>query len=233
MGHLVRTLRGEHLIEELRQAYVVLARTYLRHRAGGLGDVANADLPVLQQAVLDSESLVDLSEARTCCPSIEADSERPGELFNQLGHMEVLLAAASALAARGLRPDICAPTQQSADADGNPIPDLGGIDWFLEAYGGVDYGNNGKLAKDLRSLAHRSGAASSCRFFLAFRPSAWHRKTPLSSLRFSPIAHSCSKKHGGPFRATAEGQLFLSSPGVVIAELRNIVINDGSQGPSQ
>jgi len=233
MGHLVRTLQGEHIIEGLRQAYVVLARTYLRHRAGGLADADNADLPALQQAVLDSESLVDLSEARTRCPLIEADAERPGELFNQLGHMEVLLAAASALAARGLRPNICAPTQQSADADGNSIPDLGGIDWFLEAYGGVDYGNNGKLAKDLRSLAHRSGASSPRRFFLAFRPSAWHRKTPLPSLRFGPIAHSCSKKHGGPFRATGEGQLFLPLPGVVIAELRNIVINDRKQGLPQ
>jgi hypothetical protein len=229
MGHLVRTLRGENIIEELRQAYVVLARTYLRHRAGGLEDVENADLSTLQKGVLDSETLVNLCEARAQCELIEAESERPGELFNQLCHIEVLLAAAAALTARELRPSICAPTQQSADTDGKPIPDLGGTDWYLEAYGGVDYGNNGKLAKDLRSLSHWSSASSTGRLFLAFRSSAWHRKTPLSPLRFSPIAHSCSAKHGGPFRASAEGQMFLTSSEVAIAELRNIVITEEGQ----
>jgi hypothetical protein len=232
-GHLVRTLCGENITEELRQAYLVLAKTYLRHRAGGLEDVEGADLHALRDAVLDSESLVNLSAAKAGCEWIEADSERPGELFNQLCHMEVLLAAASALAARDLRPHLCAPTQQSADTEGKAIPDLGGIGWFLEAYGGVDYGNNGKLAKDLRSLSRWSGTPSTSRLFLAFRESAWHRKVPLSALGFSPIAHSCSKKHGGPFRATAKGRLFLQSCGVLIAELRNIVIVEESQSRSQ
>src|SRR4051812_25174822 len=102
MGHLVRTLRGERIAEELRQAYSVLARAYLRHRAGGLGEIENADLSALQAAVLDSESLVNLSEAKGRCDLIEADFERPGELFNQLGHMSVLIAAASGMASRGV-----------------------------------------------------------------------------------------------------------------------------------
>ena len=65
-------------------------------------EVDEADLPVLQAAVLESESLVNLSEAKARCELVEADSERPGELFNQLCHMEVLLAAASALLFRGI-----------------------------------------------------------------------------------------------------------------------------------
>ena len=224
MGHLVRTLRGDRIAEELRQAYCVLAKAYLRHRAGGLDDIETADLITLQAAVLDSECLVKLSEARTLCELIEADSERPGELFNQLGHMSVLLAAASGMSSCGLHPNIFAPTQQSADPGGQAIPDLGGPGWFLEAYGGVDYGNNGKLAKDLRSLARWARTSPTSRVFLAFRQSAWHLKTPLSQLRYSPIAHRCSTNHGRPFRATAEGQVFYTSAGVEIVEVRNIMI---------
>lgn len=224
MGHLVRTLRGDRIAEELRQAYCLLAKTYLRHRAGGLGDVENADLITLQAAVLDSESLVNLSEAQSVCELIEADFERPGELFNQLGHMSVLIAAASGLASCGLHPNICAPTQQSSDTGGQAIPDLGGTGWSLEAYGGVDYGNNGKLAKDLRSLARWAQTSPTSRVFLAFRQSAWHLKTPLSQLRYSPIIHRCSKNHGGPFRATAEGQVFYASAEVEIVEVRNIIV---------
>ncbi len=233
MGHLVRTLSGDRIEEELRQAYCVLAKTYLRHRAGGLGDVENADASTLQAAVLDSESLVNLSEAKAICELITADFERPGELFNQLGHMSVLLAAASGLASCGLQPNICAPTQQSADKGGQAIPDLGGDRWSLEAYGGVDYGNNGKLAKDLRSLARWAQTSPTSRVFLAFRQSAWHLRTPLSQLRFSPIVHRCSKNHGGPFRASGEGQTFYTSAEVEIVEVRNIIVTLESVDQSQ
>jgi hypothetical protein len=226
MGHLVRTLRGDRIAEELQQAYRALARAYLRQRAGGLVDVDDADFIALQIAVLRSESWVDLAEAKSHCELIETDSERPGELFDQLGHMSVLLAAASALASLGLHPNICAPTQQSADAGGQPIPDLGGINWFLEAYGGVDYGNNGKLAKDLRSLDRWVRTSPTGRLFLAFRPPAWYRATPLSPLSFNPIAHRCSKHHGRPFRATAEGQVLYTSTEVQVVEVRNIRVAD-------
>jgi hypothetical protein len=226
MGHLVRTLSGENIVQELQQAYAVLARAYLRHRTKELGNVANADLLSLDTAVLASESLVNLVDARAECQLIETGCERPGEMFNQLCHIYVLLAAASALTERGLRPHICAPTQQSADARGGAIPDLGGPRWFLEAYGGVDYGHNGKLAKDLRVLSRLSGSSSTPRLFVAYRESAWHRNMPLSSSAFNPVVHTCPKKHGGPFRASAEGQLFLISSGVAVAELRNIVISD-------
>ena len=233
MGHLVGTLRGDRIVEELQQAYGFLAKAYLRHRAGGLSDVENADLSTLQAAVLDSESLVNLSEAKARCELIEADFERPGELFNQLGHVSVLIAAASGLASRGIYSSICAPTQQSADTEGRAIPDLGGTDWFLEAYGGVNYGNAGKLAKDLRSLARSARTSQTSRVFLAFRQSAWHLKTPVSQLRFSPIAHRCSKNHGGPFRATAQGQVFYTSTEVEIVEVRNITVTAEPTDQSQ
>jgi hypothetical protein len=138
--------------------------------------------------------------------------------------MSVLIAATCGLAQRGLYPKICAPTQQCADTEGRAIPDLGGTDWFLEAYGGVDYGNNGKLAKDLRSIARWAQTSPSGRVFLAFRQSAWHLTTPLSGLCFSPVAHRCSKNHGRPFRATAEGQVFYTSAEVEIVDVRKIVV---------
>lgn len=122
MGHLVRTLSGDRIEEELRQAYCVLAKTYLRHRAGGLGDVENADASTLQAAVLDSESLVNLSEAKAICELITADFERPGEFFNQLGHMSVLLAAASGLASCGLQPNICIRRNRAQTKEGKRSP---------------------------------------------------------------------------------------------------------------
>jgi hypothetical protein len=231
MGHLVRALQGENIVEDLRRAYLVLARAYLHHRAGGIGNIDDADFWTLRDAVLESEKRVPLSAARAQCALIEADSERPGELFDQLGHMEVLLAAATELSSRELRPTICAPTQQSVDAERQGIPDLGGSDWFLEAYGGVAYANNGKLARDLHSLCLWSRTSLLCRLFLAFRESAWHRKAALSSDRFGRIAISCSKKHGGPFGVTAEGQLLLSSSGVNVVEVRNITIVQKTKDP--
>jgi hypothetical protein len=179
MGELVQTLRGENIDEQLRQAYTVLAKAYLRRRTRGIEDPDDASLQALQAAVRESEEPVDLTEAMQSCEWIKAPSERPGEIFDQLCHMSVLISAVTGLATCGLYPNICAPTQQSTDTDGQRIPDLGGADWFLEAYGGVNYKNSGKLAKDLRSLARWSGTSSTARTFLACHDSAWPRKEHL------------------------------------------------------
>jgi hypothetical protein len=232
MGELVQTLRGEDIDEKLRQAYAALAKAYLRHRSRGIDDIDDASLQALQAAVLESEERVDLSEAMQSCEWIKAPSERPGEIFDQLCHMSVLIGAATGLATCGLYPNICAPTQQSADTDGQRIPDLGGTDWFLEAYGGVNYKNGGKLAKDLRSLARWSGTSSTSRTFLACRKSAWPRKS-ISESEFTAITHRCPKVHGGPFRATAESKLFHASSEVYVVQVRGITITEESQGQSQ
>ena len=223
MAHLINTLENCDIPVALQSAYDALAVAYLEHRAGGLGEISAATSSQLKLAVHKSESLLDLSKARSDCKWIAAESHRPAEVFDQLCHIEVILVAARLLKSMGIEASVCAPTQQSVDAAGNPIPDLGGTCWALEAYGGVNYGNNGKLAKDLKSLS-KWQARSAARLFLAFRDGAWHRKTNLPSEEFADLVHTSPKQHGGPFRATAQGRVIASANGVVVAEVREVAI---------
>jgi len=93
------------------------------------------------------------------------------EVYNNLGQIEVLIAAVEILRNSELYPQICAPTQQSTDQDGNEISDLQGEGWRLEAYGGLNCKSNQKLFEDLCTL-HQSSHENE-RLFLAFRLCAW------------------------------------------------------------
>jgi hypothetical protein len=130
---LVRTLHGDSIPDDLCRAYVALATAFLRHRGGG--DVASEtiDLCLLDSAVCATELHVDLRQSREHCDLITTDEERPGEIFNNLGHMFVLLQAIPILTEKcSLMPCFCAPTQQS-DHEGRRIADLeGGSLWRIE-----------------------------------------------------------------------------------------------------
>jgi len=181
MSHLVRALKGAE-ISQLRRIYSILAEAYLEHRAGrdAHSDHSSpADYHSLRNRVLSSESAISLSAYRHACDFITAEQERPIEVFNNLGQMEVLVAAIDILHDTGRIPDRCAPTQQSKDDDYQDIPDLAGPDWSLEAFGGHNYGNNKKLIEDLCSLYQRYTSGDTV--FLAFRDAAWtaYRSTKL------------------------------------------------------
>jgi hypothetical protein len=176
-------------------------------------------LELLDRRVRGTEDLVDLREARECCCLIEVDSHRPGEIFNQLGHMFVLLESLRLMRGQGFVADSCAPTQQSIDARGRSIADLSGPSWALEAFGGVDIRNNGKLAKGLKALQDRE--QTHCRVFLACRTEGWALVEKLTE-RPTPFDASCSKKHGGPIKARAEASLADRSSMVTVVEVSNI-----------
>lgn len=183
MSHLIRSLQGKEL-DGLRDAYSILAETYLTHRAGRTLDPGHKfqlNYESLRDTVLKSEEEVPLAVPRQASEFITADAERPVELFNNLGQVEVLVAAIDILRAAGFEPDSCAPTQQSTNQDGEDIPDLSGPGWALEAFGGHDLGNNKKLMEDLCSL-HR-WYEQGHDVFLAFRDEAWkrYRRTPLQT----------------------------------------------------
>jgi hypothetical protein len=230
VGELVKTLRGPDIAAKLREAYVVLARAYLNRRAGDVEDaewVERASSPELYAAVMKSEGPIDLSAAILACEWVGAVRAPPAEVFNQLCHMSVLIAAADVMAALGLVPNISAPTQQAADEAGRRIPDLGGDGWFLEAYGGVCYKNNGKLAKDLRALKRCSDESGNARLFLACRLEAWSG-TNVSRSESVQITHRCPKIMGGPYRAVADARLFHDAPNVRVVEILDVSIDEGS-----
>jgi hypothetical protein len=222
VGTLVRTLQGPTIASDLERAFVALSRAYLDHRGGGCSVHPVTEAERLDSLVRRAEEPIDLKLLRVECPLIGTDSERPIEVFNNLGHMFVLLHAIRVLHAAGLAATACAPTQQSSDEAGQGIPDLSGTAWALEAYGGTDITNNGKLARDLRYLA--SWAAVGRRTFLACRSSAWRVLLSISADKPSPIAAWCSRKHGGPIRASASARLLARSEQVAVVEVEAIRI---------
>src|SRR5262249_33552856 len=123
-----------------------------------------------------TELPVDLRKARALCDLIDQDHERPIEVFNNLGHMFVLLQAANILLEESLAPRVCAPTQQSDDG-GRLIADLEGDNWALEAFGGVDITTTASSRRICASSVMRTPKASN-RF--------WHfarsRGAPLATL---------------------------------------------------
>lgn len=223
MGTLVRTLSGDSIEADLRAAYVAVAHAYLEHRSGGVDAVDATDPSVLDAVVCATEEEIDLRAARENCQLLDTDFERPAEVFNQLGHMFVIHEALPLLTGLGLAPDVCAPTQQSADRNGVGVPDLGGSSWALEAFGGVDISNNGKLAKDMRALTRWPGR----RTLLACRPEAWRAAARVPIGQAHPVGTSCGKKHGGPFRAAATAVNLAETTTVILVELTGITVTDG------
>jgi hypothetical protein len=221
---LVHTLHGDSIPDDLCRAYVALATAFLRHRGGGGVASETIDPCLLDSAVCATELPVDLRQTREHCDLITTDEERPGEIFNNLGHMFVLLQAIPILAECSLMPRLCAPTQQS-DHEGRRIADLEGEGWALEAFGGSNITNNGKLAKDLRTL---SGGATEChRTFLAFRTLAWPASQKWDAAVVQPISHRCARSHGGPFSAHARGQVRGRLNDVTVLEVSEINVLSG------
>jgi len=171
MAHLIRTLVGREELDRLPEVYAVLAKAYLDHRAGGrdLQDLTN--FTELRQAVLSSEAPVPVGRLRDTCDLIATEIERPVELFNNLGQIEVLILSIQIIRNLGLDPLISAPTQQSKDKEGNDIADLQGEGWSLEAYGGQKCDSNMKIYEDICTL--KQNFTNHRRLFLSFRRSAW------------------------------------------------------------
>jgi hypothetical protein len=223
---LVRNLEGEPIGNDLRRAYIALATAFLRHRGGGEGALNVADPCLLDSAVCATELPIDLRRTREQCDLIATDEERPIEIFNNLGHMFVLLQAIPVLGTAGLSiPRFCSPTQQ-AEHEGMRIADLEGEGWALEAFGGSNITNNGKLAKDLRTLSER--AKQHQRTFLAFRSSAWPSTRKWNVGIGNAVKHRCSPAHGGPFSATSQGRLIERLNEVTVIEVSEIAIVQGS-----
>lgn len=217
---LVQNIKGDSICDDLQRSYAALAVAYLRHRSGGIKSTESVDCVSLDIAVRSTETHIDLTDTRRACPLIGADSERPGEVFNNLNHMFVLLQATEILLGKhGFRPTFCSPTQQSYQ-DGARIADLEGDNWALEAYGGGDLSNNGKLAKDLRTLASRAQIGNST--FFAFRRESYNQISEWSPDEVNFFRGRCSKAHGGPFTATASARLQGQLNGVSVVEVFSI-----------
>ncbi len=164
---------GDEDLDRLSEAYVVLAEAYLAHRTGRT-DSSNEDssFASLRKRVLASEENLDIGvECKLKCDLINTEKERPIELFNNLGQVEVLIAAIKIMRDIGLRPIKSAPTQQSQDDEGNGVSDLEGDSWKLEAFGGQNCTSNQKLFEDLCTL--KTTRRNEDRMFLAFRKAAW------------------------------------------------------------
>jgi hypothetical protein len=221
---LVRTLHGDTLHRDLKRAYAVLATALLQHRGGCCVNFDGADVVALDAAVCATEQPVNLRPVRAECDLISTDGERPGEIFNNLGHMFVLSQAIAILQERcSLVSRMCAPTQQSGH-EGQRIADLQGDGWVLEAFGGLDVSNNGKLAKDLRTLSVCRIAVS--RTFLATREVAWPSLRSLNEGQSRQISARCSRSHGGPFRAGASVRVRGRLNGVVVLEADDVVVRE-------
>ncbi len=118
MGHLIRTLVGDADLNRLPAAYDVLAEAYLACRAGKLVDCKDAinSFSALRDSVLASEAKVPVGKlCRPKCDLVDTDEERPAELFNNLGQIEMLIGAIRIMREAGLSPTKSAPTQQSKD----------------------------------------------------------------------------------------------------------------------
>jgi hypothetical protein len=182
MAHLIRTLVGKKDLDRLEEAYIVLAEAYLQHRTGQTNSRSGGTgFEALRQRVLASEAKVNIRErCGQLCDLINTDYERPVELFNNLGQVEVLIAAIKIMRELKLPPTKSAPTQQSQDDDGNSVADLEGDGWKLEAYGGHNCKSNQKLFEDLCTL--KSTQKNQSRMFLAFRKDAWQAAYPKKPL---------------------------------------------------
>jgi hypothetical protein len=220
VGSLVRTLEGPSLEVDLTLAFTVLARIFLSR--SHVSEVDTKDVCALDAIVQQAEEPIDLRVARSACPLIDKDSERPGEVFNQLGHMFVLIETIRLMRQLGLGATVCAPTQGSSHK-GTAIPDLGGDGWALEAFGGCDFTNNGKLARDLRTLAATYEVGG--RLFIACRCAAQPQWATIDPAFHFPVKAACSAKHGGPFHVTADAVVSGRSEHVLVVEVQDVVVS--------
>ena len=178
---------------------------------------------MIDQIVSATEGRVDLRSARLTCEKIATNEERPGEIFDNLSHMFVILQAIAILREQcSLVPEICAPTQQS-EHEGQRIADLQGAGWALEAYGGVDITNNAKLALDLRALSIWRGVSN--RIFLAFRWDAYGPVVKMRNGQPRTMMSTCPLKRGGPFSAAATARFIGERNGVVVLEIDTVTIS--------
>lgn len=222
MAHLIRTLVGPAELDRLQEAYTVLARAYLTHRAGGDEQNTNHDFQRLTRSVLASEEPIQVAELRLECDLITTDIERPVEVFHNLGQMEVLIASIAIVRQLELEPLVSAPTQQSKDEDGNEIADLQGEGFVLEAYGGQKCDSNQKIFEDLCTLAQN--ASPGRRQFLAFRRTAWEafRRMPLNineRVRIQGKTKKARSQFGNEkVRVSAELELVGEQDGICVCE---------------
>jgi hypothetical protein len=214
--NLVETLQGDSIATDLDLAYRTLAQALLAHRNRSEAIECGVDAVSLDRAVGATEAVIDLNDAHKICHRISALSERPGEVFDNLGHMFVLLQAESILREKCfLTSTRCAPTQQSKH-EGVRIADLEGDGWALEAYGGVDLRNNSKLALDLRALFLVKSTLP--RTFLAFRQSAYDPVADVKDGDEVPLRATCPARRGGPFSTHAKAKVVSILNGVIVLE---------------
>ena len=141
MGHLVRDLKGNSEITLLPEIYKIVAKHLLAHRSNRINklDFTSASFDEICQVVGDTESMVPLTEANTEAnalldahgivgdPLIGKTHEQPGEMFNNLGQIEVLAKTVEYLETLpNYSFKSCAPTQQHLDRDKQEIADLEG-----------------------------------------------------------------------------------------------------------
>jgi hypothetical protein len=226
MAHLIRTLVSEEDLNRLEEAYIVLAEAYLQHRTGqAISATVGIGFGALRKRVLASEDSVNIGAlCRPQCDLINTDYERPVELFNNLGQVEVLIAAIKIMRKLGLPPTKSAPTQQSQDHDGNSVSDLEGDGWKLEAFGGHNCTSNQKLFEDLCTL--KATQRNQSRMFLAFRQDAWRAayKTKTLSLQVAASVGGTTKKTRPDFNnrkvnVQAEIQLRGIEDGICVCEV--------------
>lgn len=244
--HLVRVIREDSagtVQSKLENAFVVLADAYCKHlaRHNSVTCDVRSGWREVARSIRNLDQPIDLTEAHRVCADITDRSERPVEVFNALGHMEVLLAALDLLSAAHpqLNSNACAPTQQYTDSDenvpsldgatnfGKPrIADLEGPGFVLEAYGGVNYRNNSKVALDFDLLRRIQIDKPGVRCFVCVRQEAIKGKArELPNWKHDDFAKAtCAKRHGGPWNIQSQivGRWPLNgSSSYVLLELSN------------
>ncbi|MEO8875150.1 MAG: hypothetical protein ABI461_06140 [Polyangiaceae bacterium] len=137
-------------------------------------------------------------------PHIPGGKWAAADLLGAIHHIEVLLRASLALEAEKWALKRCAATQQHVVegeylAAPSKIADLEGKDekgeaFALEAFGGLDYRNDSKLALDLNALRQSKKA----RTLLAAKKTAWPANLT------TQVSASCEKRNGGPFMIGAK-----------------------------
>ncbi|MEZ6006501.1 MAG: hypothetical protein R3F05_01855 [Planctomycetota bacterium] len=232
MPFLVQTITG-NVETRLKQAYLALSRRYLAQLGAAESDEDAATEPKdweeARERVVRAGSSIEITEQdRLVSSDLSVSSWKPVEVINGLNHIAALIAAVECLRERGWEIHGCMPTQQyaddtsdeDADAARQRKPDLWGLDpngasFALEAYGGVRYRNNSKLALDLAALEREQGGGA--RTLLAAQTSAW----PVVRVG-KKLTATCAKRHGDFSRECVTKAIFESGD-YQILEVEQIV----------
>ncbi|HEX7666316.1 MAG TPA: hypothetical protein VF407_17440 [Polyangiaceae bacterium] len=181
-NYLVPTLEGD-AIATLANEYCYLAEQWLASRRSVVE--RGTSWKEWAAVVSKADAPVDVHGAKWAAV----------EVLNGLNHMEALLGAIELLG--DCRLDRCMPTQQSFTSDKTHSADLegtlDGVPLFLEAYGGVLYRNNSKLAIDLAALERIEATHPGAVLCLAARRSAWTGCLPSSQT----VRAKRLDRHGG------------------------------------